>query len=219
MQELQSNAVMLEAAESDTPWCALYTRHQHEKTVADMLTAKGLEVFLPLYDSLRVWKDRKKLISLPLFPCYVFVRGGINSRLQIMTTPGVHMILCTGDRVAVIPEGQIDAIRRTVEGNLQVEPHPFLKCGERVRVRRGTLEGVEGILVRKKNQYRLILCVDMLAQCVAVEVESLDVEPVTASNAFGETQAGQAVGGRTPPVWRSSGPERGYVRDEAIRFG
>jgi len=161
-------------------WWALYTRHQHEKTVATMLSAKGFEVFLPLYESTRRWKDRSKMITLPLFPCYVFLLGGVNRRLQVVTTPGVHMILLCGERVAVIPEAEIQAIRRAVEGPFHVEPHPFLKCGERVRVTRGSLEGVEGILVRKKNLYRLVLSVDMMAQSVAMEIDASDVEPVTA---------------------------------------
>jgi transcription antitermination factor NusG len=162
----------------DTPWWALYTRHQHEKVVAEMLGAKGLEVFLPLYESIRRWKDRNKALWLPLFPCYVFVRGTLERRLQVVSTPGVHMILTNGERIATVPEEEIDAIRRTVEGSLRVEPHPFLKVGERVRVMRGTLEGVEGILVRKKNLYRLVLSVNMLAQSVAVEIDAADVEPV-----------------------------------------
>jgi transcription antitermination factor NusG len=166
-------------------WWALYTRHQHEKTVAEMLSAKGFEVFLPLYESIRRWKDRSKMLTLPLFPCYVFVRGGLNRRLQVVTTPGVHMILFRGERVAVIPEAEIQAIRKAVEGPFRVEPHPFLKCGERVRVTRGSLEGVEGILVRKKNLYRLVLSVDMMAQSVAVEIDATDVEPTTARNVAG----------------------------------
>jgi transcription antitermination factor NusG len=166
---------------SDEPaWWALYTRHQHEKTVAEVLAAKGLEVFLPLYHSMRRWKDRRKMISLPLFPCYVFVRGGVNCRLPIVTTPGVCMILSKGDHASTIPEAEIEALRRAVENPLRVEPHPFLRCGERVRIRRGTLEGVEGILVRKKNSIRLILSVDMLARSVSVEIDAEDVEPVSA---------------------------------------
>jgi transcription antitermination factor NusG len=160
-------------------WWALYTRHQHEKTVAMMLSAKGFEVFLPLYESTRLWRDRSKIITLPLFPCYVFLRGGLNRRLQVVTTPGVHMVLLCGERVAVIPEAEIQAIRRAVEGPFRIEPHPFLKCGERVRVTRGSLEGVEGILVRKKNLYRLVLSVDMMAKSVAMEIDATDVEPVT----------------------------------------
>jgi transcription antitermination factor NusG len=164
----------------NSKWWVLYTRHQHEKAVAEVLSTKGFEVFLPLYDSIRRWKDRKKMLSLPLFPCYVFVRGGLDRRLQVVTTPGVHMILFHGEQVAMVPEVEIEAIRRAVEGPFRVEPHPFLKCGERVRVTRGSLEGVEGILIRKKNLYRLVLSVDMMAQSVAVEIDATDVEPVTA---------------------------------------
>ena len=161
----------------DSPWWAIYTRHQHEKAVAEMLSAKGLDVFLPLYESTRRWKDRSKTLSLPLFPCYLFVRGGPDRRLQIVATPGVHMILYRGEHVAIVPDAEIEAIQRAVDGSLRVEPHPFLKCGTRVRVKRGALEGVEGILIRKKNLFRLVLSVDMLAQSVAVEVHSSDVEP------------------------------------------
>lgn len=157
-------------------WWALYTRHQHEKVVAEMLGLKGFEVFLPLYESLRRWKDRKKLLSLPLFPCYVFVRGGLNRKLQVVTTPGVHMILYRGERVATIPEPEIQAIQRAVEGPYRVEPHPFLACGARVRVTRGPLEGVVGVLARKKNLYRLVLSVEMLARSVGVEIDASDVE-------------------------------------------
>jgi transcription antitermination factor NusG len=160
-------------------WWAIYTRHQHEKVVADVLSAKGFQVFLPLYDSIRRWKDRQKLLSLPLFPCYVFVRGGLNRPFQILSTPGVHMALTHGDRIAVIPEKEIDAIRRTIQGPFRMEPHPFLRCGDRVRVVRGSLEGVEGILIRKKNQYRLVLSVDMLAKSVAVEIDASDIESIS----------------------------------------
>jgi transcription antitermination factor NusG len=174
----------------ESSWWALYTRHQHERVVADMLTAKGFEVFLPLYESTRRWKDRKKVLALPLFPCYLFVRGGLNRKLQVVTTPGIHMILHRGERVAIVPDQEIEAIQRAVNGAYRVEPHPFLKCGMRVRVTRGALENVEGILVRKKNLYRLILSVDMLAQSVAVEVHASDVEPCTPATA-GALPAGQ----------------------------
>jgi transcription antitermination factor NusG len=192
--------------QDDSDWWALYTRHQHEKAVAEMLSAKGIEVFLPLYESMRRWKDRSKMLSLPLFPCYVFVRGGLNRRLQIVTTPGVHMILCRGEGFAVIAEDEIQAIRKAVEGSFRAEPHPYLKCGERVRVTRGSLEGVEGILVRKKSLFRLILSVDMLAQSVAVEIEASDVEPVVGADYSGAFPVAQSarVGKPAPAVSSST---------------
>lgn len=189
----------------DAGWWAVYTRHQHEKVVAEMFEHKGLETFLPVYESVRRWKDRKKLLALPLFPCYVFVRGSLNRRLPVLTTPGVHMILSHGERAAVIPEDEIEAIRRSVEGSLNIEPHPFLKCGERVRVTRGSLDGVEGILVRKKSIFRLVLSVNMLAQSVAVEIDASDVEPASAQGAAGLfapplSSSGQLAGAAKLPV-------------------
>lgn len=158
-------------------WWAIYTRHQHEKVLAEMLSLKGFEVFLPLFESTRRWKDRKKVLSLPLFPCYLFVRGNLERKFQVLTTPGVHMILQHGQHIATIPEAEIEAIQRVVDQRCGVEPHPYLKCGTRVRVVRGFLEGVQGILIRKKNLCRLVISVDMLAQSVAVEVDASDVEP------------------------------------------
>jgi transcription antitermination factor NusG len=174
MVELHS----VEKEQEKAPWCVVYTRHQHEKSVGEMLEAKGFQTFLPLYESTRRWKDRQKVLSLPLFPCYVFVRGAMNRRLPVLTVPGVHKIISHGERIATVPEQEIEAIRMTLEGKLKVAPHPFLRCGDRVRVTRGSLEGVEGILTRKKNLYRLVLSVDMLAQSVSVEIDALDVVPV-----------------------------------------
>jgi transcription antitermination factor NusG len=177
--------------EKADPWCAVYTRHQHEKSIAEMLEAKGFEIFLPLYESTRRWKDRRIVLSLPLFPCYVFVRGAHERRLPVLTTPGVHMIISRGERVATVPEDEIAAIRRIVDGELSVEPYPFLHCGERVRVVRGSLEGVEGVLTRKKNLYRLVLSVEMLAQSVSVEIDAQDVEPAVQRNVIAVYPEGQ----------------------------
>lgn len=191
MQTSQNSEIKRDENEN-LAWYALYTRHQHEKSVAEMLSIKEFEVFLPVYKSVHRWKDRKKIISLPLFPGYVFLRGGLDRRLQIVTTPGVHMILCRGSHVALIPEDEILAIRKSLEGPYRVEPHPFLKCGDRVRVIQGALEGVEGILVRKKNMYRLVLSVDMLAQSVGVEIDAADVEAIRGKELLGMGSAVQA---------------------------
>jgi transcription antitermination factor NusG len=177
-------------------WWAVYTRHQHEKSLAEMLSLKGFEVFLPLYESTRRWKDRKKVIALPLFPCYLFIRGSLGRKLQILSTPGVHMILHRGQDVARIPETEIEAIQRAVGGQCVIEPHPYLKCGTRVRVTRGSLEGVQGILLRKKSLCRLILSVEMLAQSVAVEVNAADVEPCSELPAVHEAYSRPLLGAR-----------------------
>jgi transcription antitermination factor NusG len=159
-------------------WYALYTRHQHEKTVAQILTNKGFEILLPLYSTARRWKDRTKLLSLPLFPSYVFLRGDLERWLAIMTTPGVHSFVSFAGQPAAIPPAEIEAIRRVVEGGARVEPHPLLKCGEWVRVKCGPLMGIQGILVRKKNLYRLVLSLEILGKAAAVEIDAFLVERV-----------------------------------------
>jgi transcription antitermination factor NusG len=105
-------------------WWAIYTRHHHEHTITDLLTAKGIEVFLPTFQSSRQWKDRKKVITLPLFPCYLFVREDSHAKLRILTTPGVHVILTRGEQCAVIPDADVQNIMHAVQSPRSVEPHP-----------------------------------------------------------------------------------------------
>jgi transcription antitermination factor NusG len=164
-------------------WYALYTRHQHEKTVARILTGKGFEIFLPLYSTTRNWKDRTKLLSLPLFPCYVFLKGCLDRRLDVLTTPGVHALISGSGHPAVVPEPEIDAIRRALQSGSSIEPHPLLKCGDSVRVKSGALKGIEGILVRRKNVCRLVLSIEMLGKAAAVEIDSCLVERLTRNSA------------------------------------
>jgi transcription antitermination factor NusG len=159
-------------------WHALYTRHQYEKIVAQALSGKGFEIFLPQYRTVHRWKDRRKELVLPLFPNYVFIRGGLDRMLNILTTPGVHSVVAWGGRPADIPQEEIDVVRRLVESPLRIEPHPFLKCGDWVRIKSGPLEGIQGILVRKKSAFRLVLSVEMLAKSAAVEVDISVVERV-----------------------------------------
>jgi transcription antitermination factor NusG len=161
-------------------WYAIYTRHQHEKTVAQILTGKGFNTFLPLYATTHNWKDRTKALMLPLFPCYVFLKGGIERRLQIITTPGIYGLVSSAGQPAAIPDTEIEAIRRVVDSGTRVEIHPFLKCGSWVRVKCGPLAGIEGILVRKKNVSRLVLNVEILGTAAAIEVAAFQVEVVTA---------------------------------------
>jgi transcription antitermination factor NusG len=175
-----------------TDWYAIYTRHQHEKSVVQLLQAKGFEVFLPLYAAVHRWKDREKELSLPLFPCYVFLRGGLERRYDIVTTPGMHCFVGAGNQPETIPSEEIEAIRRAVENSIRLEPHPYLKCGDRVRVKSGPMTGVEGTLLRKKSLYRLVLSVDVLRQSVALDIDAAIVEK---------------VGGRFAPVPLSVGED------------
>jgi transcription termination/antitermination protein NusG len=159
-------------------WYAVCTRHQHEKSAARILELKQFEVFLPLYKVRRRWQDRIKEVSVPLFPGYVFVREGPARWLQILTTAGVSSVVSCGGRPSAIPFSEIEGVRRIVESTLHFEPHPFLKCGDWVRVKYGPIAGVEGILLRKKNVARLVLSVEMLGKSAAVEVDATLVERI-----------------------------------------
>jgi len=159
-------------------WYALFTRHQHEKSVALALSNKKYEVYLPLYRSVRRWQDRAKQIWLPLFPCYVFIREGMDRQLQILTTPGMIHIVGWAGRPAIVPQAQLDAVRQIIESSLIVETHPYLKSGDRVRVKTGPLSGLEGILTRKKGEARLVVAMNMLGRSAAVEIDVLNVERI-----------------------------------------
>jgi len=161
-------------------WYAVHTRHQHEKNVVRVLESKGLEVFLPLYTAIHRWKDRNKRLLLPLFPCYLFVRNPEELWQPILSTPGVHSVVGFSKRPATIPWAELEAVRRLVGTDLGAEPHPFLVCGARVRLRAGPLEGIEGLLVRKKTIWKLVISIEMLQRSVAVEVDASMVEPITA---------------------------------------
>ena len=157
-------------------WYAVYTRHQHEKVIANILFGAGFEVFLPLYEAAHHWKDRIKRLTLPLFPTYVFLRTSLDRRIEVLRIPGVNQFVGFGRLPSAIPDEEIGALRKVIENSCPVEPHPFLQCGERVRVTSGPLEGVVGLLVRKKNQCRLVLSIEILNRSVAVEVETDEVE-------------------------------------------
>jgi len=166
----------LPSASGAANWYAIFARHQHEKAVALALSNKNLEVYLPLYRSLRRWQDRDKQLWLPLFPGYLFIREGLGRQLQILTTPGVLHIVGWGGRPAVVPYSQLDAVRRMLASRLEVETHPYMKCGDHVRVKSGPLMGLEGILTRKKGVARLVISVEMLGRSASVEIDILNVE-------------------------------------------
>ncbi len=168
---LMENETKVQDPGARNQWHALYTRHQHEKPIARILSSRGHEVFLPLYAATHRWQDRTKQLWLPLFPCYVFIRGGLDRQLQILSTPGVFTVVGWAGCPAIIPDEQIDDVRQIVESSILVEPHCYLKCGDRVRVRSGALLGLEGILARKKNLFRLVVSLEMLGRSAAVEID------------------------------------------------
>jgi len=175
-QGFQADIVV--TGENNQNWYAVYTRHHHEKCVAGNVSGKGIETFLPLYNVRSLWADRVKTIQKPLFPCYLFVRMALEGRLAVLQTAGVHFLVGTSDGPVPIPDHEIDSIRCAVNGRLLVEPFPFLNAGDWVRVTSGPLAGVEGILVRKAKQDRLVLSVEMLQRSVAVEIDGYCVERI-----------------------------------------
>jgi transcription antitermination factor NusG len=152
-------------------WYAAYTKHQHEKKVADYLANVGFEVFSPVYVAAHRWKDRTQMVTLPLFPCYVFLRADLARKLEILRAPGVFGLVGNGGRASSIPDGDLDMVRRVTADRTRVAPHPYLKCGDRVRVCVGPLVGAEGILIKVKNRYRVVVSVELLQKAVAVEVD------------------------------------------------
>jgi transcription antitermination factor NusG len=156
-------------------WYALHTRYQHEKSITNILLEKGFEVFCPTYAEVHRWKDRKKEVTLPLFPGYLFFANGLDRKLDLLSTPGVCAIVSFGNTPAPVPQSEIEAIQRAILGSRAVQPHPFLKEGDRVRVKSGPLAGIEGILQRQKDGYRLVLSIELLGRSVAVEVDQCDV--------------------------------------------
>ncbi len=166
-------------------WYAVHTRSNFEQQAVGEIAGKGFEVYLPAFQLVRQWKDRKKVISRPLFSGYFFVRTADTNerRIAVLKTPGVVQILGYGKTINPVPEDQVESIRQMLSANVPCFAHPFLQEGSRVRIRRGALKDLEGLLVRFKNGYRLVLSVDMLCQSVATEVDINDVEPLGFSNA------------------------------------
>jgi transcription antitermination factor NusG len=159
-------------------WYAVGTRPRHEKAVARLLQAKSVEAFLPVCKSVHRWNDRNAVVSQPIFPGYVFVRIGLEDRMQVLSVPGVVNFVGPHGRPASIPEEELIALRRCLDRHVSMEPHPYLAVGSRVRIKQGLLAEMEGILIRKKGQFRLVLSVHLIARSVAVEVDGSVVAPV-----------------------------------------
>ena len=165
--------------DTEQKWFALTAKHQHEANVARLLGAKGLSVFHPTFSTLHQWRDRKKLLELPLFPGYVFFAESHHKRSEILSTPGVFSIVSFGNQPAQIPSEELDGIRRASESGRSLQPHDFLSEGDRVKVKRGPLAGLCGILQRHKDSYRLVISIELLGRAAAVEIDAVSVDRVS----------------------------------------
>ncbi len=159
-------------------WYAVRTRSRHEKQVRDRLAADGVEHLLPTVMRLSQWKDRKKEIEAPLFPGYCFARFCWPDRLAVQTVTGVVEIVRGGDGPEPVPDEEIEAIRCLMDSPLRYDVHPYLREGMQVEVRRGPLEGVRGILLRKAKRHRLVISIHLIQQAAAVEIDASEVVPV-----------------------------------------
>jgi transcription antitermination factor NusG len=162
-------------------WFAVQLRSRFEKIVALHLRSKGYEEYLPLYRSRRRWSDRMKEIEVPLFPGYIFCKLDITDRLPLLVVPGVKFIVSSGRIPIPIPEHEIQGIQRVVDSGLHYGPWRSLCAGESVRVEYGPLRGVEGVVLRVKDEYQLIISITLLSRSVSVTIDRDCITPVNES--------------------------------------
>jgi transcription antitermination factor NusG len=168
-----SLAILPQALESH--WYAAYTSANHEKSVAKQMEARALECFLPLYGKMSRWKDRRVKLQRPLFPGYVFVHIELQERLRVLQIPGVVRLVGFNGVPTPLRDQEIDVMRSALTAGVYAEPCPFLQVGRRVRLRSGPLQGLEGILLKKKGGCRFVLSLELIQRSVSVEVDAADV--------------------------------------------
>jgi len=161
-------------------WYALHTRARHEKTVERRLREQGMETFLPVAHEVHRWSDRKKKVEVPLFNCYVFVRCTLSAedRTRVYQVDSVHGFVGVRGAGMPIPDEQIESIRAVLAQSAPWRSHPFLKVGQRVRVRGGALDGVEGVFLSENGDHSLIISVEAIQRSMAVRIDGYDIEPV-----------------------------------------
>lgn len=166
------------APRPSTQWFAVYTTHRHEKRVSALLLDREIETVLPLYKVGRQWKNRAPVVlEVPLFPCYLFVNISREARGSVLGVPGVLSIVGSPSEPWPLRSSEIEALRLGTKMGV-VEPHPYLKIGEKVRITNGPMSGMEGILTRKKNGLRFVLTLEAIMRSVVVEVDANDIEVI-----------------------------------------
>ena len=164
--------------EQSARWFAVYTTPRHEKSVARHFEVRQIESFLPLYRSVHRWKNGCRVtVEQPLFPNYVFVSLGRRDYIRVLQVPGVLSLVGSGREPSALPTSEIEALRSGLP-LVEYEPHPYLVAGDRVRIRAGSLAGMVGVLVRKKNNFRVVLTLELIMQSVAVEIGIDEIEPI-----------------------------------------
>ena len=159
-------------------WYAAYTYAQHESAVGQQIGSRGLEVFLPNVEKERRWKDRVVRLSTPLFPGYVFVHMQLCDRLKVLSIPSVVRLVTFNGSPAAIPDSEIESIRRCLVSGYGVQSSPFLNVGTRVRIKDGTLKGVEGIVSQSAECCKLLVSVELVQQSIALDVDPANLEPL-----------------------------------------
>lgn len=171
--------LVLAPDQSAPRWYAVQTRGRHEKKVASQLIEKRIETFLPTLREVHRWSDRKKIVEVPLFPSYTFVRiQPQQERISVLQTEGVVRIVASGGELAPVEDKQIEGIRSLLASGVAVTMYPFLKIGQRIRVRGGCLHGLEGILLSRPRESTLIVSVDAIQRSIAIDCGGYQIEPV-----------------------------------------
>ncbi|MFZ3341082.1 MAG: UpxY family transcription antiterminator [Terriglobales bacterium] len=176
MSAIAATSIVTPPTSPGMRWYALYTAPRHEKFVADQIDRQGLACFLPVYRSVRRWKDRRKELAMVLFPGYVFVQMALQNRMRVLQLPGAVRLVGFNGQPAALPQEEIENLRTRLSYSTNIEPHPYLNIGRRVRVRSGPLLGLEGIIVRTKEHCRIVLTIHLIMRSVAVEVDDGDLE-------------------------------------------
>ncbi len=161
-------------------WYALHTRARHEKAIERRLRDQGMQTFVPTTIQVHRWSDRKKKVEVPLFSCYVFIRSALSAedRTRVYQVESVHGFVGTRGSSLPIPDEQIESIQKVLTQTAPWRSYPFLKAGQRVRVRGGAMDGVEGVFLSENGDHSLIISIDAIQRSMAVRIDGYDVEPV-----------------------------------------
>lgn len=182
-----------EASDVEPAWYAAYTCANHERRVAEQFATREVEHFFPVYEAVHKWRDRRVRLQLPLFPGYIFVRLALRDRLRALQVASVVKLVGFGNEPTALDEKEIEALRHGLQRSSCAQPHPYLVIGKRVRIGRGPLTGLEGILVRRKGKCRLVISIELIARSIAVDVDAADVLPLRELQSLGNKPTGDSA--------------------------